>query len=160
MSTYTATAVLDMHEPLMDAENRFQPLRRDPPAGDVRGKLIVVLASGPEDGGTRATLALCAAVAGLCLEQDVEVFLIGDGAYWAYEGRTDGIHRNGFPALETLMENLLDLGGEIHVCSACDQVCGIPDEATADPPRRRPEIQPRGLAAVLVNLAAGASMTF
>jgi predicted peroxiredoxin len=144
----------------MDTINHMQPLGLDPPAGACRQKLTVVLASGPEDGGTRATLALCAAVTGLCLDQDVVVFLIGDRAYWAYEGRTHGIQRNGFPALETLMENLLELGGEIHVCSACDQVCGILDAAVADPPRRRPEIRPRGLAAVLGNLVAAASVTF
>ena len=160
VSSDATTIVLDMHKPIMDPDNRLQPLRLDPPAGDVRQKLIVVLAAGPEDGGTRATIALCAAVTGRCLEQDVEVFLGGDGAHWAYQGHTDGIHRNGFPALETLMEDLIQLGGAIYVCSACDQVCGIPDDATADPPRRRPEIQPRGLAAVLVNLAAWVSVTF
>ncbi len=143
----------------MDSINLLEPLRLDPPVGSPREKLTVVLASGPEDGGMRATLALCAAVTALCLEQQVEVFLAGDGAFWAYEGRTDGIQRNGFPALETLMENLVDLGGAIYVCSACDQVCGITAGEAVEPPRRRTGIEPRGLAAVLGNLGLGTLVT-
>jgi len=144
----------------MNTINRLQPLHFEPSEQPARQKLVVMLASGPEDGGMRATLALCAAVTGLCLDQEVEVFLVGDGAYWAYEGRTDGIHRNGFPALGALVENLVELGGEISVCSACDQVCGIPSDAGADHLSRRREIRPRGMAAVLADLRLGSSVTF
>jgi predicted peroxiredoxin len=130
----------------------------DPSQRPLRQKLVVILASGPEDRGMRATLALCAAVTALCMDQEVEVFLVGDGAYWAYEGRTMDIHRNGFPALEALVESLIELGGVISICSACDQVCGIPSDAGHLP--RRGEIHPRGMAAVLADLASGSSVTF
>jgi len=144
----------------MNRTNRLQLLHVDPREQSLRQKLVVMLASGPEDGGMRATLALCSAVTALCLDQEVEVFLVGDGAYWAYEGRTEGIQRNGFPALEALVENLIELGGAIYVCSACDQVCGIPSDAEAGSLSRRREIHPRGLAAVLADLAFGSSVTF
>jgi hypothetical protein len=41
-----------------------------------------------------------------------------------------------------------------------EQVSGIPSDMVASPPRRRPEIQPRELAAVLANLAHAAAVTF
>lgn len=123
-------------------------------------KLVVMLASGPEDGGKRATLAFCAAATALSMDQDVEVFLVGDGAYWAYEGRTDGIQQSGFPALSELLESVGELGGEIHICSTCDQVCGVPSDGEAGTLLRRSDVRPRGLAAVLASVAQGSSVTF
>jgi predicted peroxiredoxin len=144
----------------MDTVTRLEPLHFVSREESVHRKLIVMLASGREDGGRRATLAFSAAVAALSMDQDVQVFLVGDGAYWAYEGRTEGIYQNGFPALEELVESFAELGGEIYVCSACDQVCSIPSDAGAGPLQRRREIRPRGLAAVLADLAVGCSVTF
>jgi predicted peroxiredoxin len=122
--------------------------------------LVVILASGPEDGGTRATLALTAAVTSISMDTPTRLFLAGDGAHWAYEGHAEDVHVNGFPPLIELIETFAELGGESWICSTCDKFCGIPgDSAHSDRVRRR-DVQPRGMAAVLPDLARGSSVTF
>lgn len=120
---------------------------------------VIMLVSGPEDGGRRATLAFAAACTALSLDLTAQVFLVGDGSHWAYVGASDGVHRQGFPPLRELMDTFLDLGGEVSVCSACDGVCSLPG-TDGEMRRRRMEIQPRGLAAVLARLVGGSSLTF
>lgn len=120
---------------------------------------VVVLASGPEDEGRRATLAFAAACTALSLDLDTQVFLIGDGSHWAYVGASDGVHQKGFPPLDELMDSFLELGGEVHICSSCDGVCSLPGPDGRGRQRRR-EILPRGLAAVLAHMIGGTSLTF
>ena len=120
---------------------------------------VIMLVSGPEDGGRRATLAFAAACTALSLDLNAQVFLIGDGSHWAYGGASDGVHQKGFPPLAELIDTFLDLGGEVSICSACDGVCSLPG-ADGEAKRRRQGIQPRGLAAVLAHLVGGTSLTF
>lgn len=131
---------------------------QEPQRGSSRNS-VIMLASGPEDGGRRATLAFAAACTALSLDQDAQVFLIGDGSHWAYVGASDGVHQKGFPSLAELIDTFLDLGGEVSICSACDGVCSLPG-ADGETRRRRKEIQPQGLAAVLTHLVGGTSLTF
>ncbi|MEB4591931.1 DsrE family protein [Candidatus Thiothrix sp. Deng01] len=121
---------------------------------------VVVLTSGKEDGGKRATLAFAAACSAAAMDMNPHVFLIGDGSYWAYEGHTHGIHAAGFPPLEDLVENYLDLGGNLYVCSACDQVCSVAPDNSFPLPAKRVGIEPRGLASVLQYTVSGGSITF
>lgn len=122
--------------------------------------MVVILASGNDDGGQRATLAFTAATCAAAMDKKVIMFMVGDGAYWAYEGRTTGVHKNGFPALEELMDSLIELDGAMYVCSTCDQVCGVPSDDDAGNYRRHSAIQPRGMSAVLSDIAEGSSVTF
>lgn len=120
---------------------------------------VVMLASGNQDGGKRATLAFSAACAAIAIDLDTHVFLIGDGAHWAYEGSCEPVLQQGFPALTDLMDSFTEMGGKIYICSTCDSVCGVPGEEGQKQPRRK-EIQPRGLAAVLSHMVGGTSVTF
>jgi predicted peroxiredoxin len=120
---------------------------------------VVMLTSGCNDGGKRATLAFAAACAALSLDLDTHVFLIGDGSYWAYEGSSNAVNEPGFPPLSELMDVFIDLGGEIYICATCERVCSVPGE-DGRLRKRRPEIQPRGLAAVLSHTIGGTSVTF
>lgn len=86
-------------------------------------KLLVILTSGPEDGGKRATLAASAACSAAALGRPTTLFLVGDGAYWAYQAEDRAIQTLGFPPLSELMDELADLGVEMLLCSACDSVC-------------------------------------
>jgi len=122
--------------------------------------MVVILATGSEDEGKRATLAFSAACTALSMDKETQVFLVGEGAYWAYEGRAHGVQMTGFPPLEDLISMFLDLDGQIHVCSTCDQVCGVPSDAEAGDVVRRPTIKPRGMASVLSDLVTGSSVTF
>ena len=92
-----------------------------------RRSLMVVLATGNDDGGKRATLAFSVACTSLAMGATTRVFLVGDGSYWGFEGRAREVHQPGFPPLQALMAEFTELGGDICICSACyNNVCGLP----------------------------------
>lgn len=125
-----------------------------------RRSYAVILATGAEDSGKRATLALSAACTALAIELDTIVFLVGDGVHWGYEGRLEGVQAPGFPPLAELMESFLQSGGQVFLCSACDAVCAQPTDADGRLLRRRRGVHPRGLASVLSHTVGGNSLTF
>ena len=118
-----------------------------------RNQYAVILASGAEDGGMRATLALAAACAAQAMDLDTIVFLLGDGAFWAYDGHAERVHAPGFPALADLMDSFVEAGGELQLCSACDAAC-------AQPGARRREVLVRGMASLLSHAVGGSAVTF
>ena len=121
---------------------------------------VIMLTSGVDDGGKRATLAFSAACSARAMDLNTQVFRIGDGSHWAYEGSTDGIRQQGFPALEDLVESYMELGGQVFVCSACDNVCALPMDERDRPLRKRAGIEARGLASILSYTVEGTSVTF
>lgn len=121
---------------------------------------VVVLSAGDEDLGKRATLAFSTACTAQAMELDTQVFLIGDGAHWAYQKNTRGIHQQGFPALDDLIGSFVEMEGKIYLCSACDAVCAVATEQGGEPLVRHPTIQPRGLASILEHMVGGSSVTF
>ena len=123
------------------------------PARRLRNQYAVILASGAEDGGMRATLALAAACAAQAMDLDTIVFLLGDGAFWAYDGHAERVHAPGFPALADLIEAFVEAGGQLQLCSACDANCAAPGT-------RRREIHVRGLASLLSHTVGGSAVTF
>jgi predicted peroxiredoxin len=124
-----------------------------PSARRPREACAVILASGAEDGGKRATLAFAAACTAQAMELDTIVFLIGDGAHWAYDGSAEQAHAPGFPALAELIDSFIEAGGQLLLCSACDAICA------ASGARRR-DVRVRGLAALLSHAAGGSAVTF
>jgi predicted peroxiredoxin len=123
-----------------------------------RGNYAVILASGAEDGGKRATLALSAACTAQAMDLTTILFL-GDGVHWGYEGRAEEVHAAGFPPLADLMETSIECGGQVFLCSACDAFCALPSHADGTTPRRRRDVRPQGLAAVLSHTVGGGSLT-
>ena len=118
-----------------------------------RGAFAVILASGPEDGGKRATLALAAACTAQAMDLDTIVFLLGDGAHWAYDGHTEQVHAPGFPPLADLIDLFIEAGGQLLLCSACDGICAMPGT-------RRREVRVAGLASLLSHTVGGSAVTF
>jgi predicted peroxiredoxin len=125
----------------------------------INDPLVIMLTSGPEDGGKRAILTYSAACTSLGIDTPTRVFLVGDGAYWGHEGHID-YQMNGFPPLQELVEMFGELGGETYICSTCDQVCGIPGEDDHPHRIRRHDVQPCGLAPILAVITRGSSVTF
>jgi uncharacterized protein involved in oxidation of intracellular sulfur len=121
---------------------------------------VVVLSSGAEDAGKRATLAFSAACTAQAMELDTQLFLVGDGTYWAYQGSYDEVNLKGFPSLTSLVESFVELEGKIFVCSACDTTCALTEDEEGQPLLRQPFIQPRGLASILEHTVGGSSITF
>lgn len=122
---------------------------------------LVLLTSGSQDGGKRATLAFSAACSAVALDKETRVFLVGDGSHWAYEGSAGPVNQEGFPPLRELMQDFLEFGGKIYVCTTCEKVCSLPrDPQHVLKTIRKKEISPRGFSAVLGEMAGGASLTF
>lgn len=120
---------------------------------------VIVLATGLDDSGKRATLAFSAACSALAMEMTTHLFMVGDGSHWAYEGHADPIHQAGFPALNELIEAYVELGGKLYLCSACDQVCSMPI-ANGAALIRRAGVEIRGLVSILDYAADGTTITF
>jgi predicted peroxiredoxin len=123
------------------------------PSDPARRPYAVVLTSGPEDQGKRATLALAAACTAQAMDLDTIVFLLGDGAQWAYDGPAEQVHVLGFPALSDLIKLFVDGGGQVLLCSACDGVCALPGT-------RRRGVRVSGLATLLSHTIGGSAVTF
>jgi predicted peroxiredoxin len=124
-----------------------------PPKHRARSPYAVILASGSEDGGKRATLALAAACTAQAMDLDTIVFLLGDGAHWAYQGHAEQVHALGFPALADLIDSFVDVGGQLLLCSACDGACALPGV-------RRRDVRVSGLATLLSHTVGGSAVTF
>ena len=122
-------------------------------------KYVVMLTSGVDDGGKRATLAFSAACAAISMDFDTLVFLIGDGSDWAYEDACAPVLQPGFPPLTELVDSFLNLGGRIYLCAACDQESRGPGRAKGET-RRRHKVQASGLAPFLVHMVGSTCVTF
>jgi len=126
---------------------------------DRDAKMLIMLTTGPEDGGKRATLAFSAACCAAAMGTRTSVFLVGEGAVWGYVGRASGVQQPGFPPLEELVTDFVDAGGEGLICSACDQVCvTLPTDDRWSP--RRARFRPAGMATVLSEMQGASAWTF
>ncbi|MBB5173363.1 DsrE family protein [Texcoconibacillus texcoconensis] len=81
-------------------------------------KLLVSLTNGKND-TDRATVGFVVANAAVASGKEVVVFLNIDGAYLSDRGYADEIHEDGFAPLKDLMEQFVEAGGTLWVCSPC-----------------------------------------
>ncbi|MBP7127619.1 DsrE family protein [Myxococcota bacterium] len=82
---------------------------------------MIVLTTGKQDRGTRATLAFSWGCAALAMGQRVALYLTMDGTVWAVQGSDRGVAVSGFEPLGEYVEQFLALGGEILVCAPCSE---------------------------------------
>ncbi|WP_071394215.1 DsrE family protein [Bacillus tuaregi] len=82
------------------------------------GKFLVSLTSAKND-PDKATVGFVVANAAVASGQDTVVFLNVEGAYLASKGYNDDIHEEGFAPLKQLMEQFVEAGGTLWVCSPC-----------------------------------------
>lgn len=82
---------------------------------------MIVLTSGKQDRGTRATLAFAWGCAALAMGQDVSVYLTMEGTVWAVKGADLKVEVGGFEPLADYIEQFIELGGEILVCAPCSE---------------------------------------
>lgn len=120
----------------------------------------IVLASGCEDGGKRATLALSMACTAQSLDLDTLVFMVGEGSYWAYQGHADPVEIEGFPSLASLLESFVELGGRLAVCSTCNKGLCHADGSKPAGLVRRADVEVQGMAAVMEHLLKGRAVSF
>ncbi|MEH7249787.1 DsrE family protein [Neobacillus niacini] len=82
------------------------------------GKFLVSLTNAKND-PDKATVGFVVANAAVASGQETVVFLNVEGAYLASKGYADDIHETGFAPLKQLMENFVEAGGTLWVCSPC-----------------------------------------
>ena len=82
---------------------------------------LIILTTGKQDRGTRATLGFSWGCTVLAVGQGVTMFLTMDGTVWAMRGATKEVEVGGFEPLEDYLEQFLALGGELLVCAPCSE---------------------------------------
>ena len=92
-------------------------------------KMLIILTTGAEDRGNRATLAFAMGVSSLISGVDTTIYLTMGGTFWSRRHAKQRVHIDGFEPLETYVEQFLDGGGKLMVCSPCNEFfCSIAGE--------------------------------
>jgi predicted peroxiredoxin len=82
------------------------------------GKLCINLTCS-KDNTDKATVGFVVANAAVASAQQTLVFLSIEGVRLSQKGFSDTIHEEGFAPLRELIENFVQAGGSIWVCSPC-----------------------------------------
>ncbi|MBX5467230.1 MAG: DsrE family protein [Firmicutes bacterium] len=80
---------------------------------------FVVSITHAHDDPDKATVGFVVANAALASGCETLVFLSTNGVYLAVRGQADTIHESGFAPLKELMDQFVQEGGTIYVCSPC-----------------------------------------
>ncbi len=95
------------------------------------GKFLVSLTSAKND-TDKATVAFVVANAAVASGQETVVFLNVEGAFLGSKGYADDIHEEGFAPLKQLMDQFVEAGGNIWVCSPCFKKRNLDEENVID----------------------------
>jgi uncharacterized protein involved in oxidation of intracellular sulfur len=110
--------------------------------------VVVILTTGKQDRGARATLAFSWACTALAMGKSVALYLTMDGTVWAINGAAGGVQVEGFEALSEYMAQFAELGGRLLVCAPCTEYyCSFNREKIGE--TLIPEAQLAGLSTVV-----------
>ncbi len=124
-------------------------------------KFQIVLMTGKEDNGKRATLAFACGLSSLASGHETSIFLTGDGTTWAFQGSADQIVAQGFPPISQLIHQYISEGGSLLVCSACSKHCSSgPPSQEIDESRFHEGVKTVGFTTAIANAIAGSSISF
>lgn len=116
-------------------------------------RMLIILTTGPEDRGNRATLAFAMGVSALISGVDTTVYLTMGGAFWSRQTSVGKVHIEGFEPLSAYIAQFGEGGGKLMLCSPCNEFyCASAAEAALVP-----GTELCGLAHI-VDLALGASV--
>ena len=88
--------------------------------------LLVILTTGAEDRGNRATLAFAMGVSALISGVPATIYMTISGAFWSRESAIKSAHIAGFEPLGVYVDQFIEAGGKIYVCSPCNEFyCSI-----------------------------------
>lgn len=89
-------------------------------------KLLIILTTGAEDRGSRATLAFAMGVSSLISGVDTTLFMTMGGTFWSRESSLRKVRIEGFESLGTYVDQYREAGGHLLVCSPCNEFyCAI-----------------------------------
>jgi len=119
--------------------------------------VVVVLTTGKQDRGTRATLAFGWACAALALGKEVSMYLTMDGTMWAMRGAADAVQVEGFESLDEYVSQFIALGGKLLVCAPCSEYyCSFDRSLVND--TLLPEATVVGLTTIVGKIGPGTSV--
>jgi predicted peroxiredoxin len=95
------------------------------------GKFLVSLTCAKND-TDKATVAFVVANAAVASGQETVVFLNVEGAFLGSKGYADDIHEEGFAPLKQLMDQFVEAGGNIWVCSPCFKKRNLDEDNVVD----------------------------
>ena len=84
-------------------------------------KMLIILATGPEDRGNRATLAFAMGVSAIISGVDTTVYLTMGGAFWSRSKSVGKVHIDGFEPLSDYVGQFTEGGGKLMLCSPCNE---------------------------------------
>lgn len=134
-------------------------LATEPSKTESARHVVIILTTGKSDQGKNATLALSCGLSSLALGHSATLFLTSDGMVWGYERASQGVSIPGFPELELLLEQFLAQGGELLLCSACQQSC-VPHRSHPDYGPQLAQASLAGFTTVVERSVAGTCITF
>jgi len=82
------------------------------------GKFMVSITHS-KDNTDKATVGFVVANGAVASGQETVVFLSTEGVRLSIKGYADDIHEEGFAPLKDLIQQFIDAGGQIWVCSPC-----------------------------------------
>ncbi len=92
-------------------------------------RLLIILSTGKQDKGGKATLAFSWGCAALSMGAEVEMYATMDGTVWGLKDAAKGVQMPGFEPLADYIQQFLDLGGKICVCPPCmEYYCSVDRE--------------------------------
>jgi predicted peroxiredoxin len=80
--------------------------------------VVIIATHGGED-PERATIPFVMGNASIAMDEKATIVLQGTGVFLAKKGYVEHVHAGGFDPLKKLMNDFLELGGQIFVCSPC-----------------------------------------
>jgi predicted peroxiredoxin len=87
-------------------------------------KLMLSITNSKND-TDRATVGFVVANASIASSVETVIFLSTEGVRLCQQGYADSIHEEGFAPLKKLMDDFVDAGGIIWVCSPCFKKRGL-----------------------------------
>ncbi len=88
--------------------------------------ILIIITSGKEDGGRKATIAFCLAISSILSGIKTSIFLTGNGTYWCDKKQSGTVKIEGFEPLADYIDNFLENDGKLMVCTPCLAFyCGI-----------------------------------
>lgn len=84
-------------------------------------KMLIILTTGTEDRGSRATLAFSMGVTALISGVEASLYLTMGGAIWSRAEAIKWVHVAGFEPLGVYAGQFFEAGGRMLVCSPCNE---------------------------------------
>jgi len=120
-------------------------------------EMIVVLTTGKQDRGTRATLAFSWACASLAMGRPTTLYLTMDGTVWGMRGATCDVQVQGFEPLQEYLEQFFALDGKLLVCAPCSEYyCSFDRSVVTE--RLIPQAVVSGLSTVVGLMSGGTNV--